>query len=71
MKVAVYTVTIAREIPEQDFGHHATDEAAIAQLSNELQEAWGSGSVDGFFKIHRRREVIDFDAWEASWGDPR
>ena len=67
MPVALYTVTIAREMPEQDYGPHATEDAAVMQLAKELQEAFDDGHIDGFFKITNRSIVESFDVWEAGW----
>lgn len=62
-RAARYTVLIDRELGESDgdaHGYHdGTGPAAVEQLSRELQRAWESGDVSGYFEVVSR-QLIDW-----------
>lgn len=67
MAWAKYTVEVVRELGESDGGgiyHDGSKETAIHQLAAELQEAWDSGAVEGFFRVIDREETATFP-WEG------
>ena len=63
-KAARYIVLIDRQLGESDGSsiyHDGTGQAAATQLAKELQEAWDSGGVDGFFEVVSRQVI----SWPA------
>lgn len=63
-KYARYTVIVERELGESDGSgvyHDGTGKAAVEQLNKELQEAWNSGSVAGFFRV-TERHILDLES---------